>query len=139
VPTETLERDRTLVYNVRLDLTGLRISDPERFARLCADPAELAATVPGATAGDAAYARADYSDAVTLYRKEIAADPDSVEAWTGLALAQHNLHSGRRSSLRLCPEVVYAVHQQARASSGVPADPEILADWLAPLTVTAGA
>lgn len=138
VPTETVDRDRTLVHNVRLDLTGLRISDPERFARLCADPAELAATVPGVTAGDAAYARADYADAVTLYRKEISAEPDSIEAWIGLALAQHNLHPGRQSSLRSCPEVVYAVHQQARASSGVSADPEILADWLAPLTISGG-
>jgi hypothetical protein len=138
IPTEILARDRNLVPNARLDLLCLRITDPDRFERLCGDPTLLADEMPEVTPGDVAYAQAHYLGATTMYRKEIATNPESIEPWAGLALARQESRSKLPSGLVCCPEVVRAVHRQASEAAGYWIDPEELADWLAGLHTTVG-
>jgi HEXXH motif-containing protein len=138
VPTEILARDRNLVPNARLDLLCLRITDPDRFQRLCGDPRLLADEMPEITPGDVAYAQAHYADATVAYRKEITANLGSIEPWAGLALSRQDTHGEPRSGLVTCPEVVRAVHRQAYEVAGSWHDPEKLAEWLAGLRPTVG-
>jgi HEXXH motif-containing protein len=138
IPIEILARDRNLVPNARLDLLCLRITDPDRFERLCGDPSLLAGEMPEVSRGDVAYAQANYSDATTIYRKEIATNPESTESWAGLALARRESRGELPSGLVSCPEVVRAVHRQASEAAVYRSDPEELADWLAGLRTTVG-
>jgi HEXXH motif-containing protein len=131
-PADVVPSDsRALVHNVRLDLVGLRISDPERFARLRRDPGALAEAVPDATAGDVAYAQGDYTAAIQAYRTLIAAEPAQRSHWAGLALALRRLGaSPAATALLRHPELVYAVYQQLADQRSAPA-PDELGDWLA--------
>jgi HEXXH motif-containing protein len=122
---------RALVHNVRLDLVGLRISDPDRFARLLRDPAALAETAPDVTAGDVAYAQGDYAAAIRAYRELIAAEPAERSHWAGLTLALRRLGpSPAVTALLRHPELVYALYQQLAAQPAAPI-PDELGDWLA--------
>jgi HEXXH motif-containing protein len=122
---------RALVHSVRLDLVGLRVREPARFARLATDPAALAAAVPDATTGDLAYARGDYATAIAEYRALITAEPEQRAHWAGLALALRRLGpSPAATALLQQPEIVFAVYRQLAEGRTAPA-PDKLGDWLA--------
>jgi hypothetical protein len=134
VPTNVVpSNSRALIHNVRLDLVGLRISEPDRFTELVGDPLALAAAAPGASAGDLAYAREQYASAVHEYRTLIAAEPNERAHWAGLTLALRKLRTspGGKALLRY-PEVVYGVYQELAENGDTP-QPDVLADWLAGL------
>jgi hypothetical protein len=121
----------THVHNARLDLAGLRISAPERFRELIADPAALALAVPDASAADIAFARGDYATAIREYRSAIGADPERPGSWAGLAMALRQLGPNpAATALTRRPELVAAVFGQLAAEHAAPA-PDALADWLA--------
>jgi len=122
---------RALVHNVRLDLAGLRIRDPDRFQQLAGDPAALADAVPEATAGDIACARGDHATAIAEYRRIIAAQPDRGAHWAGLTVALRRLGASPAvTALLQRPEVVVAVYREV-ALRVAPPHPDVLADWLA--------
>ncbi|MGY0233116.1 HEXXH motif domain-containing protein [Longispora urticae] len=126
VDTETLPGVRALVPNVRRDLTGLRIADPDRFVRLSVDPAEQARLVPGATAADLAHARADYPAAAAGYRDLLLEDPDRAEHWAGLVLAEGHAAGATFPA----PELLLAVHRALRPPAGAGPDPLALLRWM---------
>jgi len=127
IPSES----RALVENVRLDLVGLRISAPGRFAQLLDDPAALADAAPSASSGDLTYAREQYAAAVQEYRKLIVAEPTQRTHWAGLTLALRRLRpSPATTALLGHPEVVFAVYQDLVGAGETP-EPDALADWLA--------
>lgn len=122
---------RALVHSVRLDLVGLRIGQPARFAQLVGDPTALAEAAPEATTGDLAYARGDFSAAIAEYRTLITAEPAQRAHWAGLALALRRLKpSPAATALLRQPEIVFAVYQRL-AEHGPTPTPDRLADWLA--------
>jgi HEXXH motif-containing protein len=131
-PADVVPSDSpALVHNIRLDLVGLRISEPDRFAQLVSEPAVLAAAVPDATSGDLAYARGDYAGAIAAYRALIIAEPEQPAHWAGLAMALRRLGPSPAATAMLRqPEIVFAVYQHLAADRTAPA-PDRLADWLA--------
>jgi HEXXH motif-containing protein len=60
---------------------------------------------------------------VAEYRRQVLAQPESIPAWTGLALASED------KTLQTRPELVFAVYQEIRSRGGT-ADPLELAEWL---------
>jgi HEXXH motif-containing protein len=122
---------RQLTHSVRLDLVGLRVKEPERFAYLMRHPQTIADAVPGASEGDIAYAQEQYAVAIGKYRTLIAAQPANCDHWAGLALTLRKLgpSPGRLALLRH-PEIVFAVYQLL-ADQTSPPPPDELADWLA--------
>ncbi len=82
------------------------------------------AEIDGATDADLALIEGDRPKAAELYRARILGHPESTSSWTGLALATRN------ELLLSHPELVYAVHEQIRARTGVATDPDQLARWL---------
>jgi hypothetical protein len=130
-PAVLTPSSRALMHNVRLDLAGLRIGEPDRFGQIVDDPAALANAAPDATAGDIAYARGDHAAAIHEYRTLIAARPDHAAHWAGLTVALRRLGSSPAvTALLHQPELVVAVYQELASSGGAPR-PDVLADWLA--------
>ncbi|GAA3449675.1 HEXXH motif domain-containing protein [Dactylosporangium matsuzakiense] len=122
---------RALARNHRLDLTVLRLSDPERFEGTCAQPVEqLRASPEAATTADIAYARGDFEAAVRDYTAQIASDAENRAAWVGLALAARRGTSPDAALWRDRPELPYAVHLAVRQVGGPGPDPVALARWL---------
>jgi HEXXH motif-containing protein len=122
---------------VRLRLWHLRMTEPERFQRLCAgeraDP-----LFAGVTAADIAYIHGDYHRAARLYREQIDADPGPAAPWVGLALAR--LRDGDTecaAALLAHPELLRAVYGRVREEAE-PVNPESLARWLDNSAVGAG-
>jgi HEXXH motif-containing protein len=118
---------RKLTHSPRLDLTRLRITDPERFARLHAEPETLASLVPDASPADLALARGDHDAARQAYRSLILDGDDRLAPWVGLTLACQR-HSGELPF----PELCRAVHQHLNTADSPPVDPLALAEWLLP-------
>jgi hypothetical protein len=116
----------------RTRLAHLEVTDPPRFERLRHDPGRLAAAATPATVADALLMGGDVPAATRAYLDEIAADPDRVSAWTGLALAttQQDSTSGD-DPLASAPEVVFALHKEIRRRSEAGPDPVSLSGWLA--------
>ncbi len=116
----------------RLRLLHLRVSDPMRFRELASGGAILGEEVPGATSADLACARGAHAEAAEAYRAEVIADPANPASWAGLALAcSHARRGASAMTLVSYPELVYAVHREIGALTGVSVDPEPLASWLA--------
>jgi hypothetical protein len=129
VPTAIApSQGRQLAHSPRLDLTRLRITDPERFARLHAEPESLVSLVPGASPADLALARGDHDAAREAYRSLILDGDDRLAPWVGLTLACQ-----RRSGELPFPELCRAVHQRL-STPDRPVDPLALAEWLLPAT-----
>jgi HEXXH motif-containing protein len=121
-----------------------RLTDPSGFAQLRRDPGRVGERVAGATPTDLAYVAGDRAAARQGYLAEIAAEPQRVSAWAGMALLEAEGGFGasvsvsatdgaRRAGalLRLRPELVLAVYQRIRVASDAPPDPVGLAGWLA--------
>ncbi len=86
---------------------------------------------PDATAGSSGQAAA--RTALEGHRRELAAAPESIEAWIGLALASRRLdeHRAAATSLAGVPEVAVALHRRISGEDQV-VDPIDLAAWLTP-------
>ncbi|MDQ7809661.1 HEXXH motif domain-containing protein [Amycolatopsis sp. A133] len=111
-------------HHARLDLTRLFLTDPAGFRRHGHD-------VPGATTADFAYVSGHFAQAAEGYRAELAADPDSPTAWTGLGLALSRSGTDPAGSVLLHqPELVRAVHRRLLAAGTAPGTPDALAGWL---------
>lgn len=110
-------------------LWHLRMTDPGRFDAICggADRGREWADVSDA---DIAYVRRDYARAVQAYREAVIRDPDSVQTWVGLALADlHNGDVATSAAVLARPEVLLALFRTLRGDPDEP-DPEMLAHWL---------
>jgi HEXXH motif-containing protein len=122
---------------MRLRLWHLRMTEPERFQRLCAgeraDP-----LFAGVTAADISYVQGDYHRAAQLYREQIDADPGPAGPWVGLALARLR-HGDTECAAALLahPELLRAIYGRLRSEVG-PVNPESLARWLDNSAVGAG-
>ncbi len=114
----------------RLELAYLRLRDPGRLRALSADPAGLAAEMPGAVTADCRYVQSDHRTAARLYRDELAASPARVDLWAGLVLAHRRLQTPAARFLVSYPESVLAAHERIRAAAGASPDAEALAAWL---------
>jgi HEXXH motif-containing protein len=107
-------------------LMRIRITDPELFDRLRAEPH----LVEGASSADVAYVAGDLAEAHRRYLIELSATPDRAAAWSGLGLTRAGL--GRDAELLLRqPELVRAVTEQVTADTGRQPSPDKLAVWLA--------
>ena len=102
-------------------------------SRPCPGEAELGAGIEGVTAADIAYVQRDFRTAVRGYHAQVAADPDGVAGWAGLALALRHVAPGPAAELLSSrPELAGAVHRRVRELAGDAPDPVELAAWLAP-------
>ncbi|MET7904971.1 HEXXH motif domain-containing protein [Streptomyces sp. NPDC005355] len=128
LPTTVLRAARTAVAT-RPALIRLRLRDPAGFARLREEP--KAHPLGGARTpiqADVDWAAGHTEDALRGYRDQLAAHPDDLPAWAGLALT---LPVGpAREALLGCPEVVLSVHRALRAEDGGGPDPVALAHWI---------
>ncbi|QSB15797.1 hypothetical protein JQS43_05520 [Natronosporangium hydrolyticum] len=105
--------------DTRAVLTMWRLTDPDGFDQLQKDPAALAEQVSGATAADLAYAAGDLALARRGYLAELATDPGSASAWSGLGLVEstQDPDSAAAAALRLRPELICAVYQRVVTTS----------------------
>ncbi len=129
--TEYVDGGVALGATSRLDLLHLQVRDPDGFVR------KLGAAGVDGSEGDLLFAAGDAKAAAVAYRCQIRDDPTCREAWAGLALALRAVRPGLAAQ-SLCngPEVVYSVYNRlVRATKETP-DPEVLAEWLAPLIPT---
>jgi HEXXH motif-containing protein len=123
----------------RIALQRTRMSAPDRFAELAAEPGTVHRRVAGATPADLALVGGDPDLARRTYLRQLADDPDDVDSWAGLGLSLAATgQPGWRALLRE-PHVVVAVHRELRRRHAA-ADPIDVARWLAagPALVTAG-
>ncbi len=128
--TELAGDGLALGASTRLDLLHLRLREPVRLA----DEADLTSFGIAATGADLAFAAGDLAAAAAQYRVRIAAEPQCLDAWAGLALALRGTGHGRGAvALLNGPEVVYAVHNGLLKATGSAPDPEAIAGWLAPM------
>jgi HEXXH motif-containing protein len=107
----------------RLSLTRTWLTDPELYDVYRAEPDLAIAEIAGMSAADLALVDGDTATAAQLYRQQLTAEPDSVAAWAGLALAT------RHPALLSRPELVHAVHRVLRSRGPAP-NPDRLARWL---------
>ncbi|MEU8636961.1 HEXXH motif domain-containing protein [Amycolatopsis sp. NPDC048633] len=114
--------------DARTDLIRLRLRDDSASTLPSKGP-----SVPGATSADIAFVAGRIGDAITGYRRELTADPDSPSALAGLALALSTWSTGPvpRALVRH-PELVRAVHRLLRHDAD--ASPEAVAGWIGQLT-----
>jgi HEXXH motif-containing protein len=108
----------------RLGLARRRLSAPDRFHDTLAE--DWAA---GLTDADLALFAGDVELAVKGFAEQLIADPEAVDAWTGLGLALNLAAPGPASRILIeRPEVVLALHRRlARNENPAPLD---LADWV---------
>lgn len=127
-PTTALRASRTAVA-ARPALIRLRLRDPAGFALLREKPEERPFDgMDAPLKADLDWAAGDTAAALDGYRDRLAAHPDDLPAWSGLALT---VPAGpAREALRGCPEVVLAVHRALRDPSGGGPDPVALAHWI---------
>lgn len=127
---ETVPSEAVFKQSARLDLAGLRINEPARFAAMLADPAALHRVVPHATDADLAFASGNYPGAIAAYRVAIAAEPGDADHWAGLTVALRRLGTSPATTALLSrPDLVAAVYR-ALADRPAPPPPDQLADWL---------
>jgi HEXXH motif-containing protein len=82
--------------------------------------------------GDTLLFNGEHAQAALAYLEQIQERPACLDAWAGYALAQHASDDPVSRVLRICPEVVYAVHSVLGDEAP---DPWELASWLAPVRV----
>lgn len=110
--------------DARTDLVRLRLSDGGTEELRVRGP-----SVPDVTPADLAFVSGRTADAVTGYRTELAADPDSPAALAGLGLALATSTAGPASrALVHRPELVRAVHRALIPDA--PVSPESVAEWI---------
>jgi HEXXH motif-containing protein len=109
----------------RLILTRTWLLEPDLYEIYRAEPELAMAEINGAEAADLALIDGDAATATELYREQILARPEFLSGWAGLALASNE------TVLLDMPELVFAVHKEIRARSGVATCPLRLARWLA--------
>jgi HEXXH motif-containing protein len=133
VPCDVVPGPATQLDGARLRLLRRSLGAPRPAATATADLADASEHAGEVTLGDLCLVRGDHRSAVERFRAEIVADPATVVAWSGLAVATAaRTGTGGLRALQRCPEVVLAVHRQVVATSGVAPDPVVLADWLDP-------
>lgn len=117
--------DRRLPAN-RRTLLRAKATEPELFASLMRQPAELPGTTPRA---DAAFCTGDHAGAAAAYADRLRTDPDDAQAWVGLGLA---LRAQGRDATALLehPEVTVAVHRRIRTLGDRNPEPATLSAWL---------
>jgi HEXXH motif-containing protein len=113
--------DIVSVRSARPDLLYGQLRDPSRFGDETADSHEDP---------DVAYVLGDVPAARRGYLAQITSAPDDRAAWAGLGLT-----CPASSTLRRCPDLVYAVHHRLRRMSVDPPDPLRLAEWLDPVRI----
>jgi HEXXH motif-containing protein len=114
---------RRLAQGDRVRLCGLRLRDPAALGDA------------GASAGDLAYVRDEFSSARDAFEAAISDDPDGVEHWAGLILTLSALNlAGRLADV---PEVAHAVYRDAMGQIAV-SDLVTLGRWLAGEPVGSG-
>ncbi|MEU5612136.1 HEXXH motif domain-containing protein [Streptomyces sparsogenes] len=128
LPATVLSASRTAVA-ARPALVRLRLRDPEGFALLREKAREHAFDGAGdPPKADLDWAAGDSGAALDGYRDRLAAHPDDLPAWSGLALT---LPAGRaKEALLASPELVLAVHRALRDPAGAGPDPVALAHWI---------
>ncbi|GID27763.1 aKG-HExxH-type peptide beta-hydroxylase [Paractinoplanes brasiliensis] len=110
-----------------------RLTDPAGFDQLRRDPSTIGAHVTGAGPSDLAYVAGELDHARDGYLAALSVDPDSPSAWAGLGLVLSAAGPGRAAdALMRRPELVRAVHQAVRSSTGEISDPVKLAGWIGP-------
>ncbi|KPM52417.1 hypothetical protein ACG83_29045 [Frankia sp. R43] len=123
---------RGLVYNQRLALTLLRLTDPKRFeAARQGVPHVLDGSV---TAADQALAFGDVRSAADGYKEELAREPDRLDAWAGLVLCRRGSGEPGADVLTARPEVVLHLRRQVQELSSDQVDPDALAAWMSQTT-----
>lgn len=133
-------RPRPPVIDATPDPTPTPVPDGEwsparvDLIRLGLDPVPFAAprdAVPSATEADVAYAAGRHTEAVDLYRAELARDPDHPPTLIGLGLARaaYGVDPAARALLSH-PELVRAVHRELRALVDSTPTTEELGAWL---------
>jgi len=106
----------------RLDLLYLRLREPDRFAGM------LQGT--GIERADAELVSGNVTQAAAGYLDRIRQEPRCPDGWTGLALALGET----KAALLHAPELVCAVYNRLLLETdGRAADPELLAEWMAPV------
>jgi HEXXH motif-containing protein len=134
VPVDILPSDgRALVYNPRLDLTALSITDPGRFTELRSDPDALKHEAPDASTGDVALVAGEDEVALAAYLEELQLDTSRHQPWVGIALATRRLGGFQVDALVACPEVVFAVFRACDDT-----DPLAIVEWLAGVSADGG-
>ncbi|MGC5379823.1 HEXXH motif domain-containing protein [Micromonospora sp. DT68] len=130
----------TSTHNVRFDLAGLQMADPEGFDQLCTDPAQVTTQVPQASAGDIAQILGDHATARAAYLRQILDQPDEPRSWVGLAILTElsgDGADGETAALHQMPELVAALHREIRRRGADAPDPLRLTRWLRPLVAEA--
>jgi HEXXH motif-containing protein len=110
----------------RLGLARRRLLAPDRYHDTRAE--DWAADL---TDADLALFAGDADTAVKGFAEQLIADPEAVDAWTGLGLASAIASPGPAARALLeRPEVVLAVHRRLVAGPGESPAPRDLADWV---------
>lgn len=119
----TVEPDRSAQrLDAKAALIRIKLTDPDEFARLSAEPGRI----PGASAADVAFVAGELDTARDLYLAELAATPNRGPAWSGLGLTLSALGDKETAEIVLDqPEVLRAV--TATVAGTRPAE---LAAWL---------
>jgi HEXXH motif-containing protein len=123
IPCTVAPAERRLALGDRVRLCGLRLRDP------------AALDTAGASAGDVAYVRDEFSAARSAYEAAITDDPDDIESWAGLTLTLIALNLAE--GIADAPEVARAVYRNARGQIAV-SDLVALGRWLAGDPVRSG-
>lgn len=114
-------------------LGEMRLSHPEKFNDILENRHYLELVLPGATLADAYVAAERFDDAFRAYQTAIEANPDDLEAWSGLALVSSRTGNVAASTLGRFPEIVADLHRNMYKTSARSEDPLHLAKWLEPL------
>jgi HEXXH motif-containing protein len=110
----------------RLGLARRRLLAPDRYS-----DARAERWASDLTDADLALFAGDADTAVKGFAAQLIAEPEAVDAWTGLGLALNVASPGPAARALLDrPEVVLAVHRRLSARAGENPAPRDLADWV---------
>ncbi|MCM3882066.1 HEXXH motif domain-containing protein [Frankia sp. R82] len=141
IRTTTVPAARGLVHNTRLALIHRRLADPTGFKATGMNGVESGAAEmggslddrhvdPAVSPADLAFGFDQLDVAAHAYKKEIAQNPDHLDAWAGLVLCLRDVPSAAGRRLLERPELVRAVYHGIENLTGTRVDPEALAAWL---------
>jgi HEXXH motif-containing protein len=132
LPAAVVPQTATVLDGGRVRLLRRSLRSPSPVAPVTVGPLTARDPADEVGLGDLCLVSGDHWSAAERFEAEIVANPASVAAWSGLAVAAEGSGRGGLRALQRCPEVVLAVHQQVLAMSGVAPDPVALAEWLTP-------